>query len=327
MIQYIQPSQLSDLLADDNQHVLAVIEYEKHDVQLAHNLGLTISINMPHIGESRMLEIWTSPNPVSIHRDQDVVMAFDNDMMLGSVEIEQKYGVSFEDVTCEAYRCIFSAISKMGYVHLARMWNYFPSINGEENERERYQRFCMGRHEAFADQQEEFESMLPAASAIGTNKGSLHIDFIAGRNKAIHVENPRQISAYHYPNRYGPRSPSFARGTICQMYERTYFFVAGTASIVGHATQHSDDPQAQTKEAILNIEALVDHVRKEHEPLVGHDLQLLGLKVYVRNPKDEEGVQASINAHFGEDVSTIYLRGEMCRMDLLVEIEAIFARC
>ena len=325
MIQYINPSQLPDLLSDGTQHILAVVEYEKQGVLPASDLGLAISIHMPHVGDSCLLEIWTSPNPVSTYRDKEIQIAFDDDIMLGSVEIEEKPGVTLEEATRAAYRQIFNSISNMGYVHLARMWNYFPSINGEENGRERYQGFCMGRHAAFAELKEEFETLLPAASAVGTDSGLLHIDFVAAKNKVLHVENPRQISAYHYPKRYGPRSPSFARGTVCALYGKTYFFVAGTASIVGHATQHLDDPQEQTKEAILNIEALIDYVKKDHEDVIAHDLTLEGLKVYIRSSKDDECVQSTVEAHFGKEVATLYLRGDMCRKELLVEIEAIFS--
>ncbi len=324
MIRYIYQSQLQELFSHNTEHILASVAYGESVAAFPQNKGLPISINMPQVNEHDMLELWTSSNPVSIHHDKEMAMAYDGDMVMGSLEIEQERGVSLEETTCAAYQHILRSLSEIGYVHLVRIWNYFPFINAEENGRERYQRFCIGRHQAFSEYQADFQLLLPAASAVGTNGGPLHIDFLAGRMKGLHVENPRQISAYHYPKRYGPRSPSFARGTVYPMHGGTYFFVAGTASIVGHATQHVDDPQGQTKEALLNIDALVDYVRKEHESVIGRDLTVQGLKVYIRNPKDEACVKSTVNAHFGKDVAAIYLRGEMCRMDLLVEIEAIF---
>lgn len=283
-----------------------------------------MAIDMPQRGHGQLVEMWTSPHPVSICREKDVAFAFDDEILLGSIEVSQNPNVSLEETTLIVYQNILRSITNMGYVHLARMWNYFPLINAEENKQERYQRFCVGRHQAFSEHKEEFQSMLPAASAIGTYGNLFQVYFLAGKSPSTHVENPRQISAYHYPKFYGPRSPSFARGTLFTMQNTSYFFVSGTASIVGHATQHIDDPREQTVEAILNIQGLVNHASKELEKEFGLDFTLDLLKVYIRNIKDTTIVRETLEEYFGGEQAVLYLEGEMCRKDLLVEIEAIF---
>ncbi|WP_454063603.1 chorismate transformation enzyme, FkbO/Hyg5 family [Candidatus Nitrospira salsa] len=324
MIQYIHPAQLSRILSDHSGHVLALVDYGKNLKELDRDEGLTMAIDLPQRGHGQLVEMWTSPHPVSICREKDVAFAFDDDILLGSIEVSQKPHVSLEQTTLTVYQNILRSITNMGYIHLARMWNYFPLINAEENKQERYQRFCVGRHQAFSEHREEFQAILPAASAIGTYGNLFQVYFVAGKIPSTHVENPRQISAYHYPKLYGPRSPSFARGTLFTMQNTLYFFVSGTASIVGHATQHIDDPREQTVEAILNIQGLVDHANKELEKEFGQDFMLDLLKVYVRNIKDTKIVRETLEEHFGKEQPVLYLEGEMCRKDLLVEIEAIF---
>jgi len=304
--------------------VLALVNYGERVTGLDSYKGLTMAIDLPQRGHDQLVEIWTSPHPVSISREKDVSFAFDNDILFGSIEVSQQPHVSLEETTFAVYQKILRSITDMGYVHLVRMWNYFPLINSEENERERYQCFCMGRHQAFSEHKKEFQSTLPAASAIGTYGNTFQVYFLAGRTSSTHFENPRQISAYHYPKLYGPRSPSFARGTLLTMQNASYFFVSGTASIVGHATQHIENPREQTVEALLNIQGLVDHATKELQRESDQGFILDLLKVYIRNAKDTKIVRETLEGHFEVEQAVLYLEGEMCRKDLLVEIEAIF---
>ena len=91
---------------------------------------------------------------------------------------------------------------------------------------------------AFAD----FPQTLPAGTAVGTMSGPLKIHFLAARQPGTHVENPRQVSAYEYPRVYGPCSPSFARATLRPSISGSHLLIAGTASVVGHVSEHIGDP-------------------------------------------------------------------------------------
>ncbi len=326
MIRYSRPSQVRDLLSDaqKTQSLLAMVRYGEVCISPDNDGGRAVTIAMPYLCGESWQEVWTSQNVVSIHRDGELKMAEDGDLLFGSIQVAQAHDSSLEKTTYLIYQRILREISQKGYAHLVRMWNYFPAINAKENGQERYQCFCMGRHQAFAEHQEEFQATLPAASAVGTRSGDIHVYFLAGKTKGVHVENPRQISAYHYPKLYGPRSPSFARGTVYTLKDQVYFFAAGTASIVGHATQHLNDPVGQTVETLSNLDALVHHAKKEHQDVLGPDLSLSLLKVYIRNSQETDSVRTIVEDHVGKDVATLYLQGDMCRKDLLVEIEAIF---
>jgi len=99
-------------------------------------------------------------------------------------------------------------------------------------------------------------------------------------------------------------------------------FISGTASIVGHETIHRGDVVAQTRETMINIGALLDEANR----VVGaarYSLEGLRLKVYVRNPSDLAAIEATLSQLLISAADIVYLQADVCREDLLVEIEAI----
>jgi enamine deaminase RidA (YjgF/YER057c/UK114 family) len=185
--------------------------------------------------------------------------------------------------------------------------------------------FCKGRSEAFAAQYgDTFPDRLPAASAVGCPGDTLVVHLIASREPGIHVENPRQVPAFRYPERYGPKSPSFARGTVAPSGWNGALFVSGTASIVGHESVFPGDPGRQTEETMRNVEAVLDTA---NVPGRGGPLgpRLSSLRVYVRFPDQQEAIRAAILASTRTAVPTTWIQAEICREELLVEIEATAA--
>ena len=99
-------------------------------------------------------------------------------------------------------------------------------------------------------------------------------------------------------------------------------FVSGTASIVGHDTIHPGDVVAQTRETMVNISALLEEANRT----VGaarYSLEGLKLKVYVRKPSDLAAIQATLSELLRPAAGIVYLQADICREDLLVEIEAV----
>jgi chorismate lyase / 3-hydroxybenzoate synthase len=98
-------------------------------------------------------------------------------------------------------------------------------------------------------------------------------------------------------------------------------FVSGTASIVGCETMHHGDVDAQTRETLANIEALL----REANRMVGsarYSLDGLKFKVYVRQPRDLDAIKSALAERLGAAAPIVYLRADVCREELLVEIEA-----
>jgi chorismate lyase / 3-hydroxybenzoate synthase len=162
-----------------------------------------------------------------------------------------------------------------------------------------------------------------AACALGSIPGSpLTVYFLAARDNTTPIENPRQISAYHYPPQYGP-NPAFSRAGLLATGDDALLFISGTSSIVGHETRHAGDVSAQIRETLVNIEALLrqaNHIRGNDR---GFDMQRLAYKVYLRNTNDLALIQSQLRAFLGELPPAVYLQAEICRKDLGVEIEAV----
>src|SRR5690349_13201636 len=106
----------------------------------------------------------------------------------------------------------------------------------------------------------------PAATAIGTDGPPERVQLIAlcSRAPAIALENPRQTPAWRYPREYGPVPPGFSRGVLLEAGgDSSRLLASGTASIVGHVSQHVGDVEAQLKESLANLQALLDEGRKK----------------------------------------------------------------
>lgn len=282
-----------------------------------------ICLDLPELTAPSQLEVWSTTNPVQTYRDEGFSASAGGDFMFGTVTVNEQPGQSIDTLTDLAYRRLLSRLQELAYPHLWRVWNYFPNINGLVDGLERYQRFCVGRHHAFADLLPGFPHSLPAGTAVGTRSGPLQIYFIAGTLPAMHLGNPRQFHAYEYPQDYGPRSPSFARATLCRSDTRSHLFISGTASVVGHASQHPGLPAEQTRETIKNLRALIAHAEGTARRHVTGAQSQAQYKVYVRNAADLTAIHAALRKAPLASDQVIFLQGDLCRQELLVEIEGV----
>lgn len=280
-------------------------------------------VNMPVLdGEAAMFEVWTGAQPV-VRADADEFVAARNaDVLFGCVQL--KLDRRLDAATHLAYSRIFDFIDGLGYGHLLRVWNYFPQITADADGMERYAWFNMGRHEAFADKGRVIGKDTPAACALGSSGSDLVIYFLAAKQAGRLVENPRQTSAFHYPAQYGPRSPTFARARLMQTADQPLLFVSGTASIVGHATQHIGDAPAQARETIANLQAVLAQAQLAGLDRSGPASNLL-LKIYLRNPQDLPMVRGCLAQAFGTAANALYLQADICRANLLLEVEAVYS--
>lgn len=225
----------------------------------------------------------------------------------------------------QAYLDLFSALRETGFRHPLRLWNYLPRINAEQAGLERYRHFNLGRQEAFVQAGHAAFEGAPAACALGTPGGALCIRVLAARRPAMPLENPRQVSAYHYPRDYGPRSPSFSRAALVEGEAgQVQLLISGTASIVGHATVHAGDLAAQVHETLANLSALIDAARARSS--ADFSLHDLACTAYVRHAEHAPQVRAVLAQALGPDSPALQrlaiLQADICRADLLVEIEA-----
>lgn len=271
-------------------------------------------------------EIWHGNGHLKQGQSGVIHYRYDDDVLFGVIEqpetgfIAREGKTPLQQATEFAYRQIFALIELMRYPYLFRFWNYIADINGHSFELERYRQFNLGRQDAFLAHGHSVAGNIPAACALGLGQGSLTIAFLAGRVKPLAIENPRQVSAYQYPIQYGPRSPMFARACLVQLAQDEVLFISGTASIVGHVTLHPADVVAQTQETIRNIEAVLTETNRVSSQ-ANFCLADLHYKVYIRHPEDLEKIRMELTRHIGDSLDAVYLQADICRADLLVEIE------
>jgi len=267
------------------------------------------------------LEAWLSPGPVTRFASGALAGAEDGRVLFGW--LARPLAPGLEGETREHFADLLDVVEERGYPHLLRLWNYLPGINGFEGVRERYRLFNLGRAAAFEERYgvAAAECRYPASSAVGAPGDLLVTVFAAARERARYLENPRQIRAYHYPLEHGPKAPSFSRATLTNGAIPRAFFLSGTASIVGHATLHAGALAAQFDETLRNIGALVAGAATPSGRPLRKWQEFDHLKIYVRHADDLAVLRESLLAAGGPAERTTWLEADICRADLLLEIE------
>ena len=218
----------------------------------------------PHAGVAPY-EVWRTGEPVRSGRDGQIAWSSNGQLAFGVIEVEEGDGGIIEAAS-HAYARLTSFIRDSDTPHLLRIWNYLDAITQGDGDAERYRQFCVGRARGLG----EFDpTRLPAATAIGRCDDArvLQIYWLAAAAPGVPVENPRQVSAYRYPRSYGPQPPSFARAMLPPTAQHLPLLLSGTASVVGHASQHGDALLAQVDETFANFDALLGAARQSQPAL------------------------------------------------------------
>ena len=326
-IAYVETARLEALLKASPSTVLGVVHHDRISEELnCVRACPVVHLDLPQFNGPPLAEVWTSNLPVIYHQAEGIHCAMNDEVLFGVVQLEERPSTLLDVLTYNAYRRLLVQAHAMGYPHLLRVWNYFPQINRESDGLERYQRFCAGRHQALAENLSGFPGTLPAGTAVGTLSGPLTIHFLAAKQSGTHVENPRQVRAYEYPPIYGPSSPSFARATLQPSISGSQLLISGTASVVGHVSAHIGDPSKQTLEIIHNLNALIVQTEQLHGVTRGQWCGHALFKIYIRHPAHFATICAILKEQLPLHTQVLYLQGEMCRRELLLEIEGILSQ-
>jgi chorismate lyase / 3-hydroxybenzoate synthase len=319
-LRYTSGSDLGALLDECRDHVLGLVGFG--DPWQGHKEFASAWVDVPVIGAQRQFEVWASANPVRTSTSGRVRSSRNVQILFGCVEIPEDDSADCNALIYDDYCRIFDHLDKLGYPHLIRIWHYLPDIHRNEHGLERYKRFSLGRHEAFVSKGRTIHKDAPAASAVGISSGRTVICFLAAPSAGMPIENPRQVSAYSYPDGYGPRGPTFARALFSSWDDRTQLYISGTAAILGHLSQHEGDVGAQADETILNLRSVMEEARRQGLIDLRADIEI-AFKVYLRHPEFRDIIEARLRAAFGSKPSIVYLNADICRRELLVEIEAV----
>ena len=286
-----------------------------------------LRVNVEERSDS-IIEQWTSATPVQYIQKGGFHFASNENILFGAVTIKEHFDKdALAKASEECYVNIFDHVNKLGYPNIFRMWNYIPGINTVEASRERYKSFCLGRSNAFQKYYDNYNEVMPAATGISKiQAGGIDIYFLSCRDKLINIENPRQTPAYKYPIQYGPQPPSFARATYIKHNERdSSIYISGTASVIGSQSKHIGDITRQCDVTLENIKHLIGAENLESHGIVANfDLtDVDAIKIYYRHHKDLTTVKYFCERAFSSQAQKAYIQSDVCRSDLLVEIEGV----
>ncbi len=321
-VDYADPASLSTQLADPT--TLAVFDFAENSGFLSDTRYLHVALR-PY-GKPQ-IECWRVNGAVQQGRQDGVAWASDGQLLFAAIEIDETPGPDPGNVNlCHAaeiaYRKLIGFVRNTDTPHLLRIWNYLDAITLGDGDTERYRQFCIGRARGLGSLD---PGQLPAATAIGRcdDVRQLQVYLLAGRERGTPVENPRQVSAYRYPRQYGPQPPSFARAMLPAEHSGMPLLISGTASVVGHASQHTGQLRGQISETFANFDALLEQARKYRPNLPTQFGAGTRLKVYVRDQADLPLVAEELNKRLGSDVHYLLLHAAICRRELAIEIDGV----
>ncbi len=265
------------------------------------------------------VELWEADAPVSCGWAGRIGYAHSAHLLFAQCRVPAAAMADPRAASAAVYADLSAFFAQRPRWHWIRTWNYIGGIHAGVGDAERYRQFCLGRHEILS-LQPDFERNLPAATAIGTPGDDMLVYVLATSVPGAQIENPRQVSAFRYPRQYAPRSPSFSRAMRVDWRDGTDLIVSGTASVVGHETAHVGDPRAQLRETLANLQQLAAAERLPPEALWAH----AQAKLFVRDAAVYEQVRDLLrDTRELRGAQITVLAGEVCRPELLLEIELL----
>jgi len=237
---------------------------------------------------------------------------------------------TFHNASQALVRLSLEGLLGTGFEHAVRLWNFLPGIcKSIDRDLDRYRLFNVARHREF---EQRFgtaalrDGSLPTASCVGHAGRSIAVHALGAREASRAVENPRQVPAYSYSNKYGPKPPSFSRAGIASFGSRRMLLIAGTASVLGEDSVHSGSLGAQCDETLVNLRA-VAMSGKQAAGRVGvpESSALNGLcatRVYYRHADHLSWLRENLDRTLLGCRDIEFVQADICRDELLVEIEA-----
>lgn len=234
---------------------------------------------------------------------------------------------AFEQST-EIFATIGEILASNGFAvnDIYRQWNYIQYITARNDGSQNYQEFNDARSIFYSSC--DWPGGYPAATGIGTSAGGVMVELCAISGNGITskpIDNPLQIAAHSY-------SQSVLDGKVIEtLTERTTpkferarllgstIYISGTAAIKGEESNSSTCAAEQTAETMEIMDRLVS---RENIPVVNEGSSYDILRVYVKRASDIAAVKAFMEEHYPA-IDKYYLVADICRPELLVEIEGI----
>jgi enamine deaminase RidA (YjgF/YER057c/UK114 family) len=272
--------------------------------------------------------------PTSIEYNDDYIVIDENYILSGGLysDLGLHTGQQADDI----FERIAEILSAEGVsaANIVRQWNYIERITDITPDGQNYQLFNDSRSRFYNSC--EWSNGYPAATGIGTQYGGVVVvfDVMRNSNESSHaIDNPLQISAHAYsqqvlinPDKAQHKTtPKFerARHVICADGSQM-LYISGTAAIRGE-----ESCQAGIEEqTALTMENIAKLAEKETLEMYGvknaAELEYKMLRIYLKHNINLELVKNWFKLHYPTTPKT-FLLADICREELLIEIEGIAA--
>lgn len=223
---------------------------------------------------------------------------------------------------------------------IVRQWNYVENILSVQDEKghsnQHYQILNDVRSIYYAEA--NFDNGFPAATGIGMNAGGVILEIYAvAAKKSVHIyplKNPLQVDAYNYSDevlvgdaaagQQKKTTPKFERAKYIGINSEASIYISGTAAIHNEFTLGIGDPVKQTETTIENIAGLisVENLQLTGIKKITTDPEYTFIRVYIKLQEYLDEVRMICAKRF-PDIPVHYLIADVCRDNLLVEIEGV----
>jgi enamine deaminase RidA (YjgF/YER057c/UK114 family) len=256
-------------------------------------------------------------------------------------------GIGSTGATGGAYQQSLAALERLRvelsragaeFDQVVRTWLYLGGITEPEAGTQRYKEMNRARSDFYRGvrfgcllaQPNIPHGIYPASTGIGMAGAGLVAGCMTIQTNRkdvflLPLENPQQTPAYAYHPRHSPLSPKFSRSVALVVGDYVTTWISGTASIVGSESRHPGDIEKQTEQTIDNIERLIAPENFTFHGVAGagatlHDLAKI--RIYLKRRQDFAKARAICERRFGH-LPAIYAVADICRPELLVEIEGV----
>ena len=244
-------------------------------------------------------------------------------------------GILPEDITASTFAQANSIFGTIAAIlkendftanNIYRQWNYIQGITVLNDGSQNYQEFNDARSIFYSGC--DWSNGYPAATGIGTSAGGVMIEFYAIKGEEVlnqPIDNPMQIAAHSYSQKVldgkviselnERTTPKFERARILG----TTLYVSGTAAIKGEESNRSD---STIEQAMWTMEIMDNLISKENIPTGNNGSLYDILRLYVKREEEIPAVRAYMEEHY-PTVPKHYLVADICRPELLIEIEGV----
>ena len=303
---------LSNKLPLKQDNILSIISFGN---KVENNANMVIT-GVPSLDGKEIYEIWEVEEDVRRLKYNNINISQTKDYIFG-VSIIKNSG-TYEEIKLEIEKQYnnFFEISKKNEMRLIKIWHYIPDLlKVYKNKKTNYSLLCEARESIYKEYYKNLN--YPAATVIGTNSDNILVYFFSVRcNSYKVIENSRQVSSYNYPQNIFLEKPMFSRAVSFKLSGdlKKQTIISGTASIRGYESVYTKDVLNQLNESIENYKTfMIEDITTSNV-----------CRVYLAKSQSAnvKFIVEVLDKIIGSE-NYVLLEGDICRKELLVEIEGI----